>query len=288
MITAALTSAGITIDALDVVAVTTSPGLAGSLFVGTCYAKAIAWALHKKLIRVNHLEGHVYSSFLTADGSCTNVPFPHICLSVSGGHTGMYLVEGFGKYQHIGQTIDDAAGEAFDKIAKILGFGYPGGPMIERLAAAGNFVDYFKYPRTKNLNDEIFFSFSGLKTAVLYDLVIRGAYDFKAGTIAQAMTPELQQQVASSLLVCIADIFENNLRCALKKYPHIQAVTFTGGVACNQYLRSKLSRYCRRRKKEFIATPVCFCGDNGAMIALVGAHKAEQGLFDDWYLDIQP
>lgn len=288
MITAALMHAGINLNDIDVVAVTTTPGLAGSLFVGLCYAKAIAWGLHKPLVGINHLEGHIFSSFLQVDGSSAAVPFPHICLSVSGGHTGMYLVEDFGVYHRIGYTIDDAAGEAFDKIAKILGFGYPGGPMIEQLAAAGKFIDYCKYPRTKNLNDEIFFSFSGLKTAVLYDLVKRGAYDFKLGTIVQVMTPELQQQVASSLLVCIADIFENNLRCALKKYPQAQAVTFTGGVACNKYLRGRLERYCQRRNKNFIAAPAKFCGDNGAMIAFVGAYKAQQGAFDNLYLDIAP
>ncbi len=288
MISLALARAGINIDAIDAVAVTSSPGLAGSLFVGLCYAKGIAWALNKKLIGVNHLEGHIYSSFLSPEGSFVDVPFPHICLSVSGGHTGMYLVEDFGVYHQIGHTIDDAAGEAFDKIAKILGFSYPGGPMIERFACAGGFIDYFKYPRTKTLNDEIFFSFSGLKTAVLYDLVKRGAYDFKLGSIESAMTLELQQQVASSLLVCIADIFEKNIRCALKKYPQAQAITFTGGVACNKYLRSRLESYCHRAHKKFMAAPMNFCGDNGAMIAFVGAFKAEQNLFDDFFLDIQP
>ncbi len=288
LVTTALAHANTQIADIDVVTVTSSPGLAGALFVGLCYAKGIAWALNKKLIGINHLEGHIYSSFLTPDGSLGNVPFPHICLSVSGGHTAMYLVEGFNEYHSIGHTIDDAAGEAFDKIAKILGFSYPGGPMIERLAETGGFIDHFKYPRTKNLNDEIFFSFSGLKTAVLYDLVKRGAYDFKAGTIVQVMTPELQQKVSSSLLICIADIFENNVRCALNKYPQAKAVTFTGGVACNKYLRGRLETYCHRRNKNFVAAPMRFCGDNGAMIALVGAFKAEQNLYDDFFIDIQP
>ncbi len=137
---AALTQAGITLQDIDAIAVPTNPGLAGSLFVGLCYAKGITWALNKKLIAINHLEGHLFSSFLNSDGSYNNIPFPHICLSVSGGHTSMYLVEDFGKYHEIGQTIDDAAGEAFDKIAKILGFAYPGGPMIEKLAQAGHHI----------------------------------------------------------------------------------------------------------------------------------------------------
>jgi N6-L-threonylcarbamoyladenine synthase len=283
-----LARASITINDIDVIAVTNTPGLAGSLFVGVCYAKGIAWALGKKLIGINHLEGHIYSSFLGYEGHFADLLFPHICLSASGGHTSMYLVEDFGVYHPIGATIDDAAGEAFDKVAKLLGFGYPGGPMIEQLACAGSFIDYFKYPRTKNINDEIFFSFSGIKTAVLYDLVKRGAYDFKYGQIAHMMTPELQQHVASSLLVCITDIFENNIRCALKKYPHVKAVTFTGGVACNNYMRNRLNDYCHRREKKFVAAPKQFCGDNAAMIAFVGTFKAEQSRFDDLRLDINP
>jgi len=283
-----LSSAGIKTCDIDVVAVTTTPGLVGSLFVGLCFAKGIAWSLQKKLIGVNHLEGHIYSAFLGADGYCVDLPFPHICLSASGGHTALYLVESFSSYKIIGHTIDDAAGEAFDKVSKVMGLGYPGGPIIEKLAAAAGFKDYYSYPRTKNLHDEIFFSFSGLKTAVLYDLVRRGAYDFKAGILVEQMTLQLQQEVSSSLLVCIGDIFENNIRCALKKYPQAQMVTFTGGVACNAYLRERLSTFCRRRKKDFVAAPPRFCGDNGAMIAFVGALKAERQEWADLYLDVRP
>lgn len=280
-----LSRTGILIKDIDVIAVTTTPGLVGSLFVGICFSKGIAWAAHKKLVGVNHLEGHIFSSFLQQDGTFFDIPFPHLCLSASGGHTALYFVEDFGKYTKIGQTIDDAAGEAFDKIAKVLGFGYPGGPMIEQLAHKVAFTDFFHYPRTKNKDKDIFFSFSGLKTAVLYDLVKRGAYDLKLGPLVQNMTPALQEQVASSLLVCITDIFENNVRCAFKKYPQVSTLTFTGGVACNKYMRRRLEQCCLRLNKKFVATPPSFCGDNAAMIALVGAYKANRGEFDDFYLD---
>lgn len=285
MVTSALAQAGVTITDIGVVAVTTTPGLVGSLFVGICFAKGIAWALNKGLVGVNHLEGHIFSSFLKNDGTLLDLAFPHLCLSASGGHTALYLVEDFGKYHEVGQTIDDAAGEAFDKIAKVLGFGYPGGPMIEMLASSVDFVDFFHYPRTKNINDELFFSFSGLKTAVLYDLVKRGAYDLKLGPLVQNLTPALQVKVASSLLVCITDIFENNIRCAFKKYPQVTTLTFTGGVACNKYMRGRLEQFCLRRNKKFVAAAPAFCGDNAAMIAFVGGYKAEQNKFSDFYLD---
>lgn len=276
------------IEKIDIIAVAQGPGLAGSLFVGLCFAKGMAWANHKNLIGVNHLEAHMFSSFLKNDLSIEQkIEFPHLCLSVSGGHTSLYLVKDFGQYEIIGQTIDDAAGEAFDKIAKILGFGYPGGPIIEKLAHQVNFNDFFKYPRTKNLKDEIFFSFSGLKTAVLYDLVKKDAYHLKIGPIVQNLTEELKQQVASSLLVCIGDIFANNVKLAFKKYPEIKSFTFVGGVACNKYLRSRLEFICTKFQKNFFFAPPQFCTDNAAMIAFVGGYKSIKGEFSDINIDIK-
>jgi N6-L-threonylcarbamoyladenine synthase len=166
----ALDSAHITLKDIDVIAVTSKPGLPGSLLIGLSFAKALAWSLKKPLIGVNHLDGHAFSSFLEHD-----VPFPHICLTASGGHTNIYLIHDFGRYDIIAQTLDDAAGEAFDKIAKCIDLPYPGGPIIEEYAARVGFIDYFKYPRGKQ--DRLDFSFSGLKTAVLYDLVNKGAYN---------------------------------------------------------------------------------------------------------------
>ena len=294
IICASLQKANVSIDQIDVIAVAQGPGLAGSLFVGLCFAKGIAWANNKKLVGVNHLEGHVFSSFLKGVFTPSNnlkieqnIGFPHLCLSVSGGHTSLYMVKDFGSYKVIGQTIDDAAGEAFDKIAKVLGFGYPGGPIIEKLAQQAGFKDYFNYPRTKPRGQDIFFSFSGLKTAVLYDLVKRGAYDLNVGPIVQNLTDELKQQVASSLLVCIGDIFVNNVKIALKKYPDIKSFTFVGGVACNKYLRSRLELICNKYQKNFFFAPPQFCTDNAAMIAFVGGYKTLKNEFSDLNLDIK-
>lgn len=281
----ALDDANVTLNAIDIVAVTCKPGLVGSLLVGISFAKALAWAGNKKLIGIDHLEGHIFSSFLKPDGSFnTELTFPHICLSASGGHTAIYLVKNFGEYELIAATIDDAAGEAFDKVAKMMGYDYPGGATIERLASEVQFKDFYKFTRTKKT--EIFFSFSGLKTAVLYRLVKMGVYDLAQGPLLAQMSHQIKQEVSSSLLVCITDIFENNIKQALRLYPDIKAVTFVGGVACNKYMRQRLEKVCQRRDKKFFAAPPQSCTDNAAMIALVASYKAEQEKFSDLTLDV--
>ncbi len=273
-----LEQADVSLDDIDVIAVTNKPGLPGSLFIGVCFAKAVAWAAHKKLIGINHLEGHIFSSFLEH-----NVPFPHLCLTASGGHTSLYLVHDFGKYDVRGQTIDDAAGEAFDKIAKLLELPYPGGPEIEKQAALVDFKDFFSYPRGKPKKMD--FSFSGLKTAVLYDLVKKGAYDMQKKQLI-TKDEELKNQVASSLLVCIADIFEQKLKHALEQNKSVKAITFVGGVACNKYIRNRLKHVAEQNNLQFFTPSAQYCTDNGAMIAFVGFYKARQGKFADWNLDI--
>jgi N6-L-threonylcarbamoyladenine synthase len=236
---------------------------------------------------IDHLEGHIFSPFLQRDMTVnTAIQFPVIALSASGGHTTLHKITDFGSYELIGQTHDDAAGEAFDKIAKMLGLGYPGGALIEKLAAQVQFQDFFSYPRTKFSRDNLAFSFSGLKTAVLYDLAKKGAYDLATGPVVDRITPELQQQVASSLLVCMGDIFCAALRRAIEKYPDVKTVTFAGGVACNSYLRSRLAELCTHLNKHFVAAPPAFCTDNGAMIAFVGGYKAERGVWDTLDLDV--
>lgn len=210
----ALDDANVSLDAIDIIGVTSKPGLVGSLLVGISFAKALAWAGNKKLIGVDHLEGHIFSSFLKPNGSLNlELTFPHICLSASGGHTAIYLVKDFGVYELIASTIDDASGEAFDKVAKMMGYDYPGGATIERLASEVQFKDFYKFTRTRKT--EIFFSFSGLETAVLYRLVKLGVYDLAQGPLLAQMSHQIKQEISSSLLVCITDIFENNIKQAL-------------------------------------------------------------------------
>lgn len=274
----ALEKARKTLDDIDVIAVTYKPGLPGSLLIGLSFAKSLAYAKNIPLVGVNHLEGHAFSSMIEHP-----VPFPHICLTASGGHTALYLVQDFGKYEILGQTLDDAAGEAFDKIGKLIHVGYPGGPIIEKLARQVSFTDYFHYPRGKphTLN----FSFSGLKTAVLYNLVDQGAFDLKNKLLLNN-DETLKQHVASSLLVCIADIFIDKLDQALRQHPEAKAITFVGGVACNAYIKSRLTSFCKDRTISFFAPSPQYCTDNAAMIAFVGNYKAKRGVFADITLDI--
>ncbi len=278
IIESALLKANTELQDIDAIAVTSMPGLPGSLLIGLSFAKAVAWSAHKKLIGINHLEGHIFSACIEH-----TVEFPFLCLTASGGHTALYKVEDFGRYTLLGQTLDDAAGEAFDKVAKMLHLPYPGGPVIEGLAQEVNFQDYFSYPRSTphSLN----FSFSGLKTAVLYDLVRRGAYDMKTKTFLKGDDRVLQQQVASSFLVCVGDIFEQKLTQALKDH-EVASLVFVGGVACNAYLRSRLMNIAQHYNKPFYVPRKEYCTDNGAMIAFVGHYKAQQGRWSDMSLDI--
>jgi len=272
-----LTAAGCTIHDIAAIAVTSKPGLAGSLLVGLCYAKGMAWARGIPLLTINHLEGHIFSALLDTDGSVrTTVPFPHLCLTASGGHTALYRVNGSGDYTLISNTRDDAAGEAFDKIAKLIGFGYPGGAIIEKHAAAVGFEDFFQYPRSKPQAD-FSFSFSGLKTAILYDLVKRGCIDITTGKRTALLTPEMQSKVASSLLVCIGDIFVKSVLRVLEAHPDIKGLTFVGGVACNNYLRARLQEVATTHGIVLHMSPPQFCTDNGAMIAFIGSYRWARG-----------
>lgn len=277
----ALSEANTQLKEIDVVAVTNKPGLAGSLLIGVCFAKALAYSLDKKIVGIDHTEGHIFSPFLEHQ-----VPSPHICLTASGGHTSLFLVSDFGKYEVLGDTLDDAAGEAFDKVAKLIDLPYPGGPVIEKLAREVEFEDFFKYTRGKPGNKSLNFSFSGLKTAVLYDLVKRDAYDLKKRLFKKTGDLEFQKQVASSLLVCITDIFKNKILLALKAHPEVKAVSFVGGVACNKFIRESLKAVCSTRGVEFFTPSPKYCTDNAAMIAFVGNYKAKLGKLSDLNLDI--
>lgn len=275
----ALDAAHLMLDDIGTIAVTNKPGLPGSLLVGLCFAKAVAWSLQKNVIGVNHLEGHIFSSFLEQ-----TPPFPHLCLSASGGHTALYLVHNFGEYTLLGQTLDDAAGEAFDKIAKLMNLSYPGGPIIEKLAHQAGFQDFYQYPRGQHRTLD--FSFSGLKTAVMYDLIKRNSYDMQLKQFTAENPLEMQQRVSSSLLVCVKDIFLNKLEYALSLHPHVKAITFVGGVACNKYIKGSLDIFCQKRNLPFFAPSIRYCTDNAAMIALVGSYKAQRNQYDTIELDI--
>lgn len=275
----ALKEASVTLNHIDVIAITNRPGLPGSLLVGLNFAKGLAYASNKKLIGVNHLEGHVFSACIE-----NTVPFPFLCLTASGGHTSLYKVTAYGEFTELATTKDDAAGEAFDKIAKLMQLGYPGGPLIEKLAASVDFVDAFNYPRLKDSSGD--FSFSGLKTAILYDLVKKGAYDLATKTFFADQDQELKALVSSSMLVCVADIFEQKITRVLNEHHDIKALTFVGGVACNKYIRQRLQTLAHKRYKDFFTPAAQFCTDNAAMIAFVGHYKAQQNLWSDWTLDI--
>ncbi len=278
IIESALLKAQVSLDDITTIAVTNKPGLPGSLLVGLSYAKALAWTKNKNLIGINHLEGHIFSACIE-----NQIPFPFICLTASGGHTALYLVKDYGDYTLLGQTLDDAAGEAFDKIGKLMNLPYPGGPIIETLASEAGLQDFFHYPHP--MKHSLDFSFSGLKTAVLYDMVSRGAYDLKEKRFLKNDDLEFKQKVASSILVCMGDIFENKLTLIEKEYS-TKAIAFVGGVACNKYLRSRLQAYATERGKEFYTPSKQYCTDNGAMIAFVGHYKAQQGAFSDLTLDL--
>lgn len=276
----ALDTAGKTLDEIDDIAVTNSPGLPGSLLVGLAYAKALAYAARKNLVAVNHIEGHIFSALIEQ-----NVPFPHLCLTASGGHTSLYLVEDFGNYTEIGTTQDDAAGEAFDKVAKLLGLGYPGGPIIEQLAQEIGFEDRFNYPRMRHASTD--FSFSGLKTAVLYDLTRRGAYDLKTKRLIAGDDRILAQSVSSSFLVCVGDILTNRIAHAYQQYPQIKALTFVGGVACNRYLAERITIWGQENGITTFVPARKYCTDNAAMIAFVGHYRAQRGEFASFTLDMK-
>lgn len=284
IVDSALKAGNTNLNEIDIIAVTNKPGLPGSLLVGLSFAKALAWSTKKQLVGVNHLEGHVYSACIEQEKLGNSVPFPFICLTASGGHTAIYLVESYDKYQIIGHTLDDAAGEAFDKISKLMNFSYPGGPIIEKLASELNFQDFFHYPRS--MPHSLDFSFSGLKTAVLYDLVKRDAYDLKNKKFTKDSDIYLKQQVSSSLLVCIADIFKQKLLLALKNFKQVKAVSFVGGVACNKYISEQLNALCIRNNKYFFKPSPQYCTDNGAMIAFIGYHRALKHTLNDFSLDI--
>ena len=254
----AITSAEINKNEIDGIAVTNGPGLAGSLLTGVSFAKGLALGLNIKIIPINHLEAHIIANLVDNP----DITFPFLCLLVSGGHTQIWLINGLDKYKLLGETRDDAAGEAFDKGARILGLGYPGGPEIEKCAENGN-PNAVNFPRALTNTNEIEFSFSGLKTSLLYYMD-----SFESSNECNL------NDVASSYQQAIIDSLLNKINLAALK-TNINTITIAGGVAKNKILREKL-------KKDFsnyniIFPDLKYCTDNAAMISFLGEIKLKLG-----------
>ncbi len=275
--------AGIELADVDAIAATAGPGLIGGVLVGLTTAKALAAALGKPLIAVNHLEGHALTARLT-DG----VQFPYLMLLVSGGHSQFVLVRGVGDYERWGTTIDDALGEAFDKVAKLLTLGHPGGPAVEQTARSGD-PQRFKFPRPLLREARLDFSFSGLKTAVRLQ--------------AEALAPLSDQDVAdiaASFQQAVADIVARRSRQALERFAAAfpkqeMRLVVAGGVAANRTIAAALETVCREAGANLIVPPIALCTDNGAMVAWAGAERFALGARDGldftarprWPLDLE-
>ena len=242
---------------LDGIAVTQGPGLVGTLLTGICFAKGLSQGLSIPIIAVNHLEAHIFANFI-AD---PDLKFPFICLLVSGGHTQLWLIKNIDDYKLLGETLDDAAGEAFDKGARILKLGYPGGPAIEKSAEGGN-PDAIKFPRGLIKSDSLDFSFSGLKTALLYYMD-----DYSNNNITL-------NDVAASYQEAIIDILSNKLSKAVTYY-NINTCVVAGGVAANKYLRTRIHTLLLNKRVIFPESDLCT--DNAAMVAYLGEIKLKNG-----------
>ena len=269
LVTQALDDAGVAPAELSAVAVTRAPGLVGSLVVGLAFAKAYALGLGIPIVGVNHVEAHLHAASLEHGDS----PLPAVALVVSGGHSELVAVRDVGDYRWLGSTLDDAAGEAFDKVAKLLGLGFPGGPLIDRLAAAGR-RETFDFPRPMLDRPGFDFSFSGLKTAVLQAL---------AGEVAP-YADGLVADVAASFQAAVVDtLCAKTLRAVDET--KARALTLGGGVACNRELRERLAAACEARGIPLRVPTPRLCADTAALIALLGAWMLDRGAPSDLSMD---
>ena len=275
----ALTEAGVELRELDGIAVTHGPGLAGSLLIGVNAAKGLALAAGLPLIGINHLEGHVYASWLEGHDPEVEHGFPFMCLIASGGHTDLVLMKGHGDYTLVGRTRDDAAGEAFDKAARVLGLGFPGGPAIQEAAehSVGK-EPKFTRPRVK---DSLDFSFSGLKTAVLRRAEEKGWYPPQEG---RTPNPAKVADVSSEFQEAIVDTLAMRTIEAIEKY-RVNALIVGGGVASNTLLRKELAR---RSPVPVVVPRPALCTDNGAMIGAAGWFHLRNGPAHQWDMDVEP
>ncbi len=265
----ALEEAGCSLDEVDLVGITRTPGLIGSLLIGVQAAKALSLSLGKPMMGVDHIEAHLFSCAFAAhaqeDRSIKDFPFPQLGLVVSGGHTGLYRMEGHDEYDRIGSTIDDAVGESFDKVAATLGLSYPGGPSIQREAENGD-PDAIDFPRPMSDSDDYRFSYSGLKTAVLYHCRDRWNDDEPPSEALPDLAASFQEAAVDSLLI--------KLEKALEEHD-VRGISIGGGVAANRRLRQKLDQLATARDLEVFIPPISLCTDNGAMIAGKAYHLAQ-------------
>jgi len=268
----ALESAGVALGQVDGIAVTAGPGLMGSLLVGVSFAKGLALRNHLPVLPVNHIEAHLLANFI--DNPALQYPF--LCLLVSGGHTQIIRVEDYGGYEILGTTVDDAAGEAFDKVARLLDLGYPGGPYIDTHAREGR-ADAFDFPRGMLDSGDLNFSFSGLKTAVLY-----AVKPLDAGE-RQAQMPDL----CASFQQAVVETLETKLRMAVRE-TGIRQVTIAGGVAANSQLRQRMQRMGDEADVEIFYPEFEYCTDNGAMIAFAGWMALERQQIPGSYFTARP
>jgi len=266
----ALAEAGVSADSIDGVAYTAGPGLAGALMVGAAIGRSLAYAWNKPALAVHHMEGHLLAPMLE-----TNPPqFPFLALLVSGGHTQIVQVTGIGRYQLLGESIDDAAGEAFDKTAKLMGLDYPGGPLLAKLAIEGDSKKY-DFPRPMTDRPTLDMSFSGLKTAA-------------ANVIAQQGTdPQVQRDIAASFQQAVVDTLVWKCRRALKE-TGLKRLVVAGGVSANLSLREQLTALMKSMKGEVFYPGKAFCTDNGAMIAYAGWQRLRAGQSQDLSIGVTP
>lgn len=268
----ALQQAGVTLKDIDAIAVTYGPGLVGALLVGVSAAKAISFATGIPLVGVHHIEGHISANYI--ENKALEPPF--VCLVVSGGHSHLVKVKDYGEYEILGRTRDDAAGEAFDKVARAIGLGYPGGPKIDKVSKEGN-PDAIQFPRAKVADSVYDFSFSGLKSAVLNYL---NSCEMKGIEICQA-------DVAASFQKAVVDVLvEHSMQavreCSMKKF------AIAGGVASNSSLRSALEKACTERGIEFYHPSPILCTDNAAMIGAAGYYEYRKGVRSGYDLNAVP
>lgn len=268
----ALSEAGVTLKEIAAIAVTYGPGLVGALLVGVSAAKAISFATGIPLVGVHHIEGHISANFIEN----RELEPPFICLVASGGHSHLVVVEDYGRYEIIGRTRDDAAGEAFDKVARAIGLGYPGGPKIDKLSREGN-PDAIHFPRAKVEENEFDFSFSGLKSAVLNYL---NGCQMKGEPVCEA-------DVAASFQKAVIDVLVEHSLHAAKRYGYSK-LAIAGGVASNSSLREAFEAGCRKEGIRFFHPSPVFCTDNAAMIGVAGYYEFVRGVRSGYDLNAVP